>query len=354
MQWKRKVYLLIIHKALTNTQNFYQTFGSLQRKSAVYPMFTERLASLGGRKANIKEPMWGDIFIFREAQHWKLNVWAYREKQWWNWVKKETALHGVSQRTDAYAREESLLSRQDLGSVGGVNRPIKDACGAGWAHHTNNYSKLTGEIYWVFTARLPALTNLILWTISGIGVAVLTPNFQVSGTELWGFWTNWCIVSESLSWCCVQGCLEQEERKGEDRGRAPPDCMDALEDLTQTCYQARRVSTDLPTENRGQGRPPLSAISKANPDVLERTPWETDGSEDAHGKAWKRGQCHRDHQLLAHYTSQTGVCKRTGNRVGNSSEGKGKRLNTANNYGGLTAPLPHTRHCATPWEYPTE
>ena len=61
--------------------------------------------------------------------------------------------------------------------------------------------------------------------------------------------------------------------------------MDALEDLTQTCYQARRVSTDLPTENRGQGQPPLSAISKANPDVLERTPWETDGSEDAHGKA---------------------------------------------------------------------
>lgn len=35
-------------------------------------------------------------------------------------------------------------------------------------------------------------------------------------------------------------------------------------------------------------------------------------------------------------------------------KGKVSDLTPQITHGGLTEPLPHTRHCATPWEYPTE
>ena len=52
---------------------------------------------------------------------------------------------------------------------------------------------------------------------------------------------------------CAQGCLEQEESR-------IPITWVPVEDLTQTCYQAKRVSSELVTENKRQREHLLFAI----------------------------------------------------------------------------------------------
>ena len=110
LQWNCKVYLLIINKTLTITQNFTGHFKGYRQSQKLTRCPQKVYRQFGAERQTLKKKQFKNTFS-KSQIHSEVNVLAHREKQWLTWVKTEISLSRGLKLTDEYEREESSSSR---------------------------------------------------------------------------------------------------------------------------------------------------------------------------------------------------------------------------------------------------